>query len=71
MFIIAHCQQCNAAAEQNSNVENDIGFGHLLERCCIQTVQSTMEDSKCSHHADGLTVCRHVTVEVPCHGDGS
>ena len=67
MFIVAHCQKCDAATEQDGNVENDICFRHFFERCCVQAVQSTMEYHESSHHPNGLPVCGHITVEVACH----
>ena len=67
MLVVAQCQKCNAAAEQDGNVKDYVCFGHLLERCRIQTVQSTMKNGKSSHHPNGLAVSRYVAIKVPCH----
>ena len=67
MFVVAHGQKCDAAAEQDGNVEDDICFGHFLERRCVQAVQGSMEDGKGSHHPDGLTVCWYIAFEIARH----
>ena len=69
MLIFGQDQQGNGTGHENTNVENDIKFGHLLHPVGRQRVHNTRDDRKSSHDANG-GVSGDGVVEVAAHGDG-
>jgi len=62
-------EKSNAAGDENQDVENDIGLGHLLHPIGRKRVDETADDSQSSHHADDVAGSG-VVGESRTHGNG-
>lgn len=68
MFILGQYQQRNRARDQDEDVKDNIGFGHLLHPVRRQGVDRASQDGQRGHHPDGC-ICCNLIVEISPDAD--